>query len=165
MQPRRTLATFFLLMAYLLGYAHSLLPHGMAAVDECAITAEEGRAILHQHHALCEDALLPPLAKETGCITHIDHCDESFLDFLICLIAETHAPDDAFGNAHQLPGKQPFGKSFKPLFAKKPALLLSLITPDEEELSSRLPFPGAEDEPLPPAPFFGHAVLRGPPLS
>ncbi len=164
MQLRRTLASFLLLMAYLLGYAHSLLPHGMAAVDECAITAEAGQAVLHQHHALCEDALLSPLAKETGCITHIDHCDESFLDFLICLITETHAPDDGFVEAHQLPVK-PFGKSFKLLFAKKPVLLLSLITSDEEEQSSLLNLPGAEDQPLPPTPFFGHAVLRGPPLS
>jgi len=82
--------SLFLLMSYIIGYAHELLPHHqeMDAVEQSVINID-GK---HHHH----NHTSPSETKENKrLVSHQNHFDEGVLDLLVCLINEVeHQEND-----------------------------------------------------------------------
>jgi hypothetical protein len=77
MQLKKTLISFLLIFAYSIGFAHELIPHYHA--EDGFLIGE--KAELHHH--------VSPKDRDFDDIFHADHLDDSFLDFLVCIISHS----------------------------------------------------------------------------
>jgi len=86
----KVIISFFLLGAYIIGYAHALLPHHqeMDAVEQSVMNIDGKHH--HHHHASQSETF----ASQQS-IQHQSHFDEGVLDLLVCLINEVeHQEND-----------------------------------------------------------------------
>lgn len=90
MQLKKTIISFLLIIAYSVGFAHELIPH-YHVEDGVNIGANEE---LHHH--------VTPNERDLNDITHDDHLDDNFLDFLVCIISHSeHSSHDNLEALHQ----------------------------------------------------------------
>ena len=77
--------SFFLLFVYSFGFAHSMMPHehGFYAEHQPESISESFKNHNHQHH-VCE-------TPSESCINHEDHCDEGFLDLIVCIFNDLNS--------------------------------------------------------------------------
>lgn len=90
MKMRNSLISFLLIFAYSIGFAHELIPH---------YHVEDGfslrkNAEMH-HHVAQED-------RDLDDISHNDHLDDGFLDYLVCIVSHAdHSADHSVKFIHQ----------------------------------------------------------------
>jgi hypothetical protein len=78
--------SLLLLLTYSFGFAHNLVPH-------CTDFTNENHTASHNHHTTEAD-------DEHSHITHNDHFDEGFYDYLVCLVHETETPESECSEEH-----------------------------------------------------------------
>lgn len=90
MQLKKTLISFLLIFAYSIGFAYELVPH---------YHVEDGFSVVKNaemhHHVSIED-------RDLDDISHYDHLDDDFLDFLVCIVSHSdHSAHDNVEFVHQ----------------------------------------------------------------
>jgi hypothetical protein len=87
----KVIISLFLLMAYIIGYAHALLPHHqeMDTVELFALNIDGE----HHHHSHSQKT--PDLESENNnLISHELHYDKGFFDLVYCLISDVEHPEN-----------------------------------------------------------------------
>jgi hypothetical protein len=90
MKMRASLISFLLIFAYSIGFAHELIPHYHVEDGFFVVKNSE----LH-HHVAPED-------RDLDDISHNDHLDDGFLDYLVCIVSHAdHSAHDNVEFVHQ----------------------------------------------------------------
>ncbi len=92
MRFNRIIISFILLLAYSTGFAHNLIPHCSGNVEHHISSNTEDSHHHHSHHQHDEDSFDE---VEHNHITHKDHYDSNYFDFIVCLFNDVnHAGSD-----------------------------------------------------------------------
>ena len=79
-------------MTYVIGFTHTLLPHHQeVAAGESQVIAVEGE---HHHHRHIEHHANADAVENHQHIVHENHCDEDFVDLVMCFISEVEHPEN-----------------------------------------------------------------------
>lgn len=82
---KKAIISVFLLLTYSMGLAHEVIPH--CHHNTVGPESNGHHVVDHQHDLghVCE--------KESAHFDHRAHCDEGFMNFVVCLMSETDHPD------------------------------------------------------------------------
>lgn len=95
----KVVISFFLLVTYLFGFAHSLIPHQQWFESNFhAIAYQEKGNHLHHHHVLDEQ-----IDSDHEHVLHGNHYDTGLYNLIICFFSETEHPVNSCEIQHYLP--------------------------------------------------------------
>lgn len=149
----KTIISIFLLFTYSLGFAHSIIPHcsGVSEAGEHTATHE------HHEHGVTENHL-----DKHNHVTHNEHFDDGFIEFITCLIheAESHETGCTVEASYTVNVNDVSFQDKSKLIAS--VVLLSLF---QTELNNQLVlFSPLNVEEIYSSPPIKSTPLRGPPL-
>ena len=97
---KKLIISIVLLLTYSLGFAHNFIPHHHDAGTVNVEHSHENDDHPHHHHNAKEQA-----HQEHQHISHGDHVDEGFYDFLICFLHDANHHQEECDNPYFIPVK------------------------------------------------------------